>query len=420
MPTKRFYRLLLLIIILWMFANQTQVGWLYVIVSLLVGTVVMSWFLNRRGIHSISAVREIDYRESYSEGESLEIDLHLDSSSPLATQQLRLDELCPVADPEEEQFLQHWYIPNLSIERFNINYTIELYKRGIFEFPAVEMTSRFPFGIFERSNYSENLVADSGLSILVYPEVRPLARLPLLDRQPSAQMVQPRAGMGNEFLSLRQYRYGDSPRHIHWRSVARTGRLVSKEFVDETLPGMALVIARNSVGVDATGDQLDSPNQLTFRWRRPVPEELEYGQSKHTPFETAVKIAASLGDYALRRGHPLMIVDEDAPRGAVTADMLLQYLARVELKEELTFAEQIGRIQQTYVAAVLSHPTQKEIDELHRLSQRGHEILAVCIHDGREKGCNQQLYLLPTDDERIEVHQINIGEDWTDIIGGAA
>ncbi len=415
MPTKRFTRLSILALVLYIFANQTQVGWLYVIMSLLVGVIFISWRLNRRAIHSLSAVREIDYRDSYTEGETLEISLGIDTSSPIAGRQLRLDELCPVADPQGDHFLQQWYLPHIPTvapqaapdhseapSAVELNYTVELYKRGLFEFPAVEITSRFPFGIFQRSNYSEKMVADSGLRILVYPEVRPLSRLPLLDQQPTAQMIRPHAGNGNEFLALRQYRYGDSPRHIHWRSVARTGRLISKEFADESLPGMALVLQRQTAERD------------------PAADDREYGQSKQTPFETGVKIAASLGDYAIRRGHAVTLIDEEAPRGAVSADMLLQYLARVDQTSELSFAEQIGRIQQNTIAAVLPHPTRQALDDLVALKLRGHDILALLLDTASFPDADADAVGTPgvqqLEAAGIETHIIQHGDDWTKII----
>lgn len=409
MPTKRFYRLLLLTIVLYLFANQTQVGWLYVIVSLLSGVIFFSWVLNRRAIRQISAVRKVDIQDEYIEGDTFEISLSLTTSSKLSGYQLLLDELCPVADPDSDLFLQQWFVGAVSSQPSVISYEVELYKRGLFHFPAVEITSRFPFGLFQRSNYSEGLVSNESLSLLVYPEVKPLSRLPLLDRRPAAEMVYPRAGNGNEFLALRLYQHGDSPRHIHWRTVARTGQLISKEFADESLPGMALIIDRRAIGAEDL--------------------EKEQGRSKHTPFETAVKVAASLGDYAIRTGHALTLIDEEAPRGTVTADMLLQYLARVEPDQEKSFNEQIVHLQQNYLAVVLPHPDQKALDGLIELKQRGVAILAILLdestfpnRDRRVEAC-----LNPTDaarcaptlrDHEIECHVIKHGEDWTAIIGG--
>ena len=52
------------------------------------------------------------------------------------------------------------------------------------------------------------------------------------------------AGVGEmeEFVALREYRRGDSLRRVHWRSTARLGELVVKEFQDEYLVRHALLL----------------------------------------------------------------------------------------------------------------------------------------------------------------------------------
>jgi uncharacterized protein (DUF58 family) len=37
----------------------------------------------------------------------------------------------------------------------------------------------------------------------------------------------------DDFAGLREYHYGDSPRHIHWKAVARGEGLVTKQFAGE-------------------------------------------------------------------------------------------------------------------------------------------------------------------------------------------
>jgi uncharacterized protein (DUF58 family) len=49
-------------------------------------------------------------------------------------------------------------------------------------------------------------------------------------------------GQSDEYVALRDYRRGDPLRHIHWRSWARVGRPVVKEFEDEYFVRHALVL----------------------------------------------------------------------------------------------------------------------------------------------------------------------------------
>ncbi len=49
-------------------------------------------------------------------------------------------------------------------------------------------------------------------------------------RELEASVAAPRAGSGSELLGIREYRPGDSLRRIHWRSSARHGELVVREY----------------------------------------------------------------------------------------------------------------------------------------------------------------------------------------------
>ncbi len=113
-------------------------------------------------------------------------------------------------------------------------------------------------------------------------------------------------GESEEFVSLRDYRPGDSLRRIHWRSWARTGKPVVKEYLDEFFVRHALV--------------LDT-----------------FGRQKHEPvFEVAVSAAAS---FACGVGPQdslldLMFVGAEAycftaGRGVTQADRLLEILTGV-------------------------------------------------------------------------------------------
>jgi uncharacterized protein (DUF58 family) len=69
---------------------------------------------------------------------------------------------------------------------------------------------------------------DSELS-LVLPRFDALAARPNV-RELEASVAAPRAGSGTEMFGVREYRPGDPLRRIHWRSSARHGELIVREF----------------------------------------------------------------------------------------------------------------------------------------------------------------------------------------------
>lgn len=104
-------------------------------------------------------------------------------------------------------------------------------QRGLQEFGPVEISTRFPFGFFTKSR-----LLFVPASLLVLPRLGKITSFPLLgggyterhwDNETSA-----RGGEG-EFHNLREYRLGDNPRWIHWRSSAKHHHLLVKEFDQE-------------------------------------------------------------------------------------------------------------------------------------------------------------------------------------------
>lgn len=103
-------------------------------------------------------------------------------------------------------------------------YEAELPRRGVFPFGGVRLTTRFPFGLFEKSR---EFAFPEELSVHPQGHRIPMQRLhPLVG---AGERPEPKAGSGHEFHALREYRSGDDPRQVHWRSSARVGRLVSIE-----------------------------------------------------------------------------------------------------------------------------------------------------------------------------------------------
>ncbi len=351
--TSRAVAFLITALLLYFFANQIQVGWIYVMSALMAGVVLAAWWLGRGALKGVTAERTIAPSDPPHEGEIVAVNLTFHNAR--SDSHIHTTEHCFFAEPEASARALQVFIPALTPRTpVSLQYEVLVDRRGLHEFPPLNFETPAPFGLFKRKR---SLALPTRL--LVYPEVKPLRRLTLFDRQPAVAHVQPRPGFGAEFIGVRPYRPGDSPRHIHWRSTARTNQLISKEFADDTQPGLTLVL-----------DLFKHPFPIT--------------ESKHTPFEWAIKIAASLGDYALRRGFALHLLADEAvlppPNGPLSEIALMEYLARVQPTGTMHLGALLdNRPTQNFVAVVLPYPDPSVLESLIALHRRGVEVLTVIL-----------------------------------------
>jgi uncharacterized protein (DUF58 family) len=113
--------------------------------------------------------------------------------------------------------------------------------RGKYLFRSLELVTRSPFGLMERR---ETIAAPDQL--IVYPTVGQLTRRwHLVERQASETrrgQRHDRRALQQEYHGLREYRGGDSPRWIHWRTSARIGKPMVKEFEQQNEQDLAVLI----------------------------------------------------------------------------------------------------------------------------------------------------------------------------------
>lgn len=113
-------------------------------------------------------------------------------------------------------------------ERFG-RYELCINRRGLYRFGPMRISSRFPLGIGERGH-----VVEGESDLLVYPAIgRLLPGWKRRDRDLAESASRANARMGifdDDFHSIREYRAGDSSRAIHWRSSARHGQMMVKEY----------------------------------------------------------------------------------------------------------------------------------------------------------------------------------------------
>ncbi len=98
-------------------------------------------------------------------------------------------------------------------------------RRGIYELGPAEVRATDPFGLLRFVRRF-----DERTEVVVYPRVHDVTGFSLGTGNVEAGSRGSAGQRGDEFASLREYRRGDDRRHIHWKSVARTGELFVKEF----------------------------------------------------------------------------------------------------------------------------------------------------------------------------------------------
>lgn len=100
-------------------------------------------------------------------------------------------------------------------------------RRGLYRFDGFRVATRFPFTLFRKSRD-----VDVATEVLVYPRLTAVKRPPARPRAHGVGSSQ-RLGRRGEFFGLREWKDGDDRRGIHWRSTARTGRVMVREHEDE-------------------------------------------------------------------------------------------------------------------------------------------------------------------------------------------
>jgi uncharacterized protein (DUF58 family) len=109
-------------------------------------------------------------------------------------------------------------------------YKHTLPRRGRHRFTGFRISTRFPFGFIRKSRD-----VDCPTEVLVYPALVPvpetIIRAGLAEGGRRHVASPSRSG---EFHGLREFRSGDDPRDIHWRTSARRGRPFMRELEEET------------------------------------------------------------------------------------------------------------------------------------------------------------------------------------------
>jgi uncharacterized protein (DUF58 family) len=192
-------------------------------------------------------------------------------------------------------------------------YRGRLMERGRYRFGPLRLSTRFPLGLVRRI-----ITCDQRATLLVCPR---LGRLSPAFHRSRHQIVgathrSHRRGLAEgEFHSLRDWRAGDSRRWIHWRTSARRGGLVVRQFEQQQHADLTILIDL---------------------WQPQVRQAATDDAAQRHAVELAVSFAATVAAEACRRGGGRLTVGTTGQdplwvRGAVSAALLQEVMEGLAL-----------------------------------------------------------------------------------------
>lgn len=211
-------------------------------------------------------------------------------------------------------------------------------------------------------------------TLLVYPRFYSMESfiVPVGRRyQPGGIPLSSSTGDAIEFVGTREYREGDPVKNIHWRSWARRGEPVVKEYEEEYFCRIALILD-------------------TFLPPHPRAEHTE-------AFEAAISVVASIADYFSRSEYIVDIMaagpdiyEVSAGRSLAYLENILDVLACLEPCAQPPFHgigphlfEKLAQI--TTVVAILLDWDEPREDFLRRVKSLGTSVRALVVHEGETR-----------------------------------
>jgi len=108
--------------------------------------------------------------------------------------------------------------------RQSIDLSVAAPVRGVVHIERLKLTTTHPFGLFRSWSW-----VHLPLRMIVYPRPSGTLPMPADDAQDAGKLARGGAG-ADEWLGLRPFRDGDSPRQVDWKAYAREAPLLVKEY----------------------------------------------------------------------------------------------------------------------------------------------------------------------------------------------
>ena len=236
-PGRRLPGLLLAAAVIYFFATNSGVVWLYLLTALVLALVPVGL------VAPVLALKRLRLRPVAVESRGFEPPLRRDRARVFSADRLVLRlETSGNLDACELGPLLLAGGESRAAARSGLSVETDAGRRGLLRVEAIRASSAWPLGVFRATRW---------LPLSCRVIVNPRYCLPRQAQRAGTREpigASSRRGQGDQFLGLRQYQRGDSQRRIHWPTVARTGDLMVIDTASEA----------NSPGVFRLGIDADA------------------------------------------------------------------------------------------------------------------------------------------------------------------
>jgi uncharacterized protein (DUF58 family) len=219
------------LIVLFAVAAFLRMDWVYYLVYLVGGIWVFSHIWMRRSLGRMQLIRELPARAFA--GETVDARLHLANPSWLPLPWLQIQEAVPLDLKDQPDY--RTVVSVGSHATHDHAYKLACKKRGYYKIGPLNLRSSDLFGFVEARWDEAN-----GVTLIVYPQVVPLAHLGLPSRSPFGTLASKQRLLEDpaRMAGVRAYTAGDSLRRIHWKASAHADELLVKKLQ----PSMAVPV----------------------------------------------------------------------------------------------------------------------------------------------------------------------------------
>jgi uncharacterized protein (DUF58 family) len=244
-----------LLIFLWLIGGIKGINLLTFLAAMMLAALIVNVLAAKRGVGRLRLRRWID-RELFA-GSPARLELELENLRTTPLHGIRLED-------RGSNHLLTWYSPRIDgRSQMRESADIPMPCRGPYIWEPPQAVSGAPFGLVEARRHGGGREQR-----IVYPQLgrlhsalfrRFLAQTTRSMGQARHLRPAPHASAQSELHGVRQFRSGDSPRHIHWPTSARRGELIVREFEDTPSENLLVILDAYAPNKQKESASADNP-----------------------------------------------------------------------------------------------------------------------------------------------------------------